>query len=127
MPNATDIGGGDAAAAAAAAGGAGHEDQPPTGDFAAVQETVLFNITGTQASPAHHIAFQGLTFRDTAYTYFETHGLPSGGDWALAKIAAIMLVGTEKIDIKGNVLTRMDGNAVFIGGYNRKTQRCLKS
>ena len=88
---------------------------PPTGDFTATQEMALFNVTGTQKDPAHHIAIQGLTLRDTTYSYFEPHGLPSGGDWALAKRAAIILVGTKDIDIVGNVLTRMDGNAIFVG------------
>ena len=38
---------------------------------------------------------------------------------ALAPQGAITLVGTENITIEGNLLTRLDGNAIFIGGYNR--------
>ena len=49
------------------------------GPFVATNLKVLFNITGTQAAPAHHLAITGLTLRDTMYTYFEPHGLPSGG------------------------------------------------
>jgi hypothetical protein len=92
---------------------------PPSGSFVATQHQLLFNITGSQANPAHHIAIHGLTMRDTSYTYFEPHGLPSGGDWALQKTAAITLVGTENISISNNLLTRLDGNGVFVGGYNR--------
>jgi len=69
--------------------------------------------------PAHHIAIKGMTLRDTAYSYFDPHGLPSGGDWALQKQGAITLSGTENIDIDSNLFTRLDGNAIFIGGYNR--------
>ena len=54
---------------------------PPTGEFVATAMRVLLNVTGTQATPAHHIAIKGLTIRDTTYSYFEPHGLPSGGDW----------------------------------------------
>jgi hypothetical protein len=53
----------------------------PTGAFVATNLKVLLNVTGTQATPAHHIAVKGLTIRDTSYSYFEKHGLPSGGDW----------------------------------------------
>ena len=27
------------------------------------------------------MAIKGITLRDTAVTYFDPHGLPSGGDW----------------------------------------------
>ena len=37
----------------------------------------------------------------------------------MAPQGAIHLVGTENITIEGNLLTRLDGNAIFIGGYNR--------
>ena len=80
---------------------------------------VLFNVTGSQAFPTHHIAIKGLTIRDTSYAYFEPHGLPSGGDWGLQKQGAVTLVGTEDIEVSGNLFTRLDGNAIFIGGYNR--------
>jgi len=109
-PNTTTTGSGDHEEGAAAA---------PNGEFVATREKVLFNVTGTQAAPAHHIAITGLTLRDAAHTYFDSHGLPSGGDWALAKTGAISLVGTASINISGNLLTRLDGNAIFIGGYSR--------
>ena len=46
-------------------------------------------------------------------------GLPSGGDWGLQKQGAINVVGSEAVTIENCLLTRLDGNAVFIGGYNR--------
>lgn len=91
----------------------------PTGDFVATNLKVLFNITGTKAVPAQHVAIRGVTLRDTAYTYLDPHGLPSGGDWALQKQGAVTLVGTKSISIEDCLLTRLDGNAIFIGGYNR--------
>jgi hypothetical protein len=91
----------------------------PTGAFVATDLRVLFNITGSQAAPAHHIAIKGLTLRDTSYAYFEPHGLPSGGDWGLQKQGAVTLVGTENVEVSSSLFTRLDGNAVFIGGYNR--------
>ena len=55
-------------------------------------EQILFNITGSQQHPARNISIAGLTLRDTVQTYFEAHGLPSGGDWALQRTGAIVLV-----------------------------------
>ena len=80
---------------------------------------VLFNISGTKDAPAHHVAISGVTLRDTAYTYFDPHGLPSGGDWGLQKQGAITIVGSEAVTVEDCLLTRLDGNAIFIGGYNR--------
>jgi len=91
----------------------------PTGGFVATSLKVLFNISGTKQEPAHHIAIIGVALRDTAYTYFDPHGLPSGGDWALQKQGAITVVGSEAVTIDKCLLTRLDGNAIFIGGYNR--------
>lgn len=47
---------------------------PPTGEFVATSLKVLLNVSGSQGSPARHIAITGLTIRDTTYSYFEPHG-----------------------------------------------------
>ena len=90
-----------------------------TRSFVATDAKELIKVVGTQAAPARHIAITGLTLRDTAYTYMDPHGLPSGGDWALQKQGAITLVGTEGVEVRDCLLTRLDGNGIFIGGYNR--------
>lgn len=42
----------------------------PTGNFVGcVGVKVLFNISGSKAEPVQNITIQGLTIRDTAYTY----------------------------------------------------------
>jgi hypothetical protein len=58
----------------------------PSGDekFVATQTKVLWNITGSQATPVQDVTIRGLEIRDTAYTYLGTdkadlHGMPSGG------------------------------------------------
>ena len=80
---------------------------------------MLINISGNQSHPVRNVAISGLVLRDTAYTYMDPHGLPSGGDWALQKQGAITLTGTESVTIEHNFFTRLDGNAIFIGGYDR--------
>jgi hypothetical protein len=43
--------------------------------------------------------------------------LPFAG--ALQKTGAITLVGTENVRVADNLMTRLDGTAIFIGSYNR--------
>ena len=52
----------------------------PTGDevWDVPLERVLVNVSGTMASPAKDVTVRGLIFRDTRYTYFDPHGMPSG-------------------------------------------------
>ncbi len=54
----------------------------PTGEFLATRSKVLFNFTGNQSHPVRNISISGLIMRDTAYTYMDPHGLPSGGEFA---------------------------------------------
>ncbi len=60
-------------------------------------------------------------FRDTAYTYLDPHGVPSGGDWALQRTGAIFMQGTEHTLIDSCFFARLDGNAVVVSAYNRNT------
>jgi len=97
----------------------GTSGSPPTGDFVATDHKILFNVVGTQEKPATHVAIKGITLQDTVYTYMDPHGLPSGGDWGLQKQGAITLIGTKNIVVDSCLFSRLDGNAIFIGGYNR--------
>jgi len=92
---------------------------PSDGSLIATQLQVLFNATGNQASPVTNISFLGLGFRDTALTLLETHGMPSSGDWALQRTAAIFLEGTVNATIDGCIFERLDGLGVFLSGYSR--------
>lgn len=49
----------------------------------------LFNITGSQAAPVVGVSFVGLGFRDAAISYLQPHGMPSSGDWAIARTASL--------------------------------------
>ena len=66
------------------------------------------------------LTLSGLTLRDAASTSFSPHGLPSGGDWALPRQAAISLTGTDGVRIVANLFTHLDGNAIFAGGSHRR-------
>jgi hypothetical protein len=81
----------------------------------------IFNITGNQTAPVLGVSFKGVGFRDAAYSYFNPHGIPSGGDWGLQRHGAVFIQGTENTLIDGCIFERVDGNAVAISGYNRFT------
>ena len=49
----------------------------------------------------------------------DPHGVPSAGDWALDRVAAVFLQGTENAVIDGCGFERLDGNALMVSGYNR--------
>lgn len=67
------------------------------------------------------VMIRGITIRDAAATYLEPHGMPSGGDWGLQRRGAIYLEGTERVTIESCLMTRNDGNAIMLSGYNRNT------
>lgn len=93
---------------------------PPPAAVVATSLQSLVRVVGTAAAPARGITLAGLGFRDTAYSFMEPHGMPSGGDWALRRDAALFLDGTEDVVIDGCVMERLDGNAVMLSGYNRR-------
>ena len=75
--------------------------------------------TGAQAAPVVDITLAGLGLTGTATTFLDPHGVPSGGDWALQRTAALWFQGTERLSVQDCVLQRLDGNALMLSGYNR--------
>jgi hypothetical protein len=52
---------------------------PQNAQWVATRTKVLFNVSGTPAAPAKDIPISGIQIRDTALTWLDPHGLPSGG------------------------------------------------
>lgn len=95
---------------------------PPATDAEFVVPTLrtLVNVSGTQWDPVRDITFEGIEFRSTRYTYMdENHGVPSGGDWALERNAAVHIQGSERVSIERCIFDRLDGNGLIVSGYNR--------
>ena len=81
--------------------------------YVAPQLKTLFNLTAeSRWTPIKNVTIRGLKMSATRYTYMEPHGVPSGGDWALDRMGAVFLQGTEGCTVDGNFMTRLDGNAV---------------
>ncbi|CAE7459201.1 hypothetical protein AK812_SmicGene39094 [Symbiodinium microadriaticum] len=71
---------------------------------------VLLNITSSDSS------LRGVEVRDSMLTYLEPHGLPSGGDWALERLAAIVIRDASNVTVADSLLTKLDGNGIFLDG-----------
>jgi len=92
---------------------------PADTSFVVPQEKVLVNLTGSQWEPITGVKLTNIKYTAAAPTYMERHGVPSAGDWALDRFAAIFLQGTEGVTINNCTFERLDGNAVMFSGYNR--------
>jgi hypothetical protein len=79
----------------------------------------LVTVNATQAAPATGITLARLGFRDTRSTFLDTHAVPSAGDWALERAAAVFLEGTEGAVVDQCNFTRIGGNALMLSGYAR--------
>ena len=53
---------------------------------------------------------------------FAGAGTPSGGDWALPYIAAVVLDGVENARIADCLFSNLDGIGIELLGYNRRVQ-----
>ena len=93
---------------------------PPLEGFAATQLQALINVSGDRSSPVSDFRLEGLRFVDSAHTHFAPHGLPSGGDWALPKVAALTVAGTERFAVTRCLFERLDGDALLATGYHRE-------
>jgi len=89
------------------------------GSLVATQLQKLFVVSGSQAAPVTDLTFSAVGFRDTALTLLEPHSMPSSGDWAIQRNAALFFEGTVGLTIEGCVFERIDGLSVFLSGFHR--------
>lgn len=79
----------------------------------------LLRLNGTQARPVSNVSIINIGFRDASPTYMEPHGVPSGGDWALERTAALFASGTSGLTVSKCEFYRNDGNGLMVSGYAR--------
>jgi hypothetical protein len=80
------------------------------------------NSSAALAPPLHavsNITIRGIGFRDSAPSFLEPHGIPSGGDWSLQRSAAVFLEGTSGISLHGCKFKYLGGLGYMVSGYNR--------
>ena len=90
------------------------------GEFVATNLQTLISMQGTLARPVQNVTLAGIHFRDAAQSFMQPHGVPSCGDWALQRAAAIFVEGTEDSLVDNCSFTRMDGNGLMLSRYNRR-------
>ena len=81
--------------------------------------TLLATDETSKEAPIRNLTIRGLGFRDTAWTMLMPHGVPSGGDWALERMAALFLEGTEGLVVENCDFNRIGGNALMLSKYHR--------
>jgi hypothetical protein len=68
--------------------------------FESVERKVLIDIAGTVEKPVEGVSIEGVHVRDSALTFMDPHGMPSGGDWCLQRSGAIQMTGTVRTTIE---------------------------
>ena len=92
---------------------------PPTEGWVVPQLKQLLRVVGTPTAPVKNVTVRGVGFRDSAYTYLDEWGIPSGGDWALHRGGAFFVEGAEGLTVESCEFFLLDGNALFLSGYTR--------
>ena len=98
------------------------ECAPPSEGFVLTRLRTLLSINGSAGKPVRNITVTGVGFRDARATYMDPHGVPSGGDWALQRSAAVLLDHTESVTVADSTIERCDGNAIMVSGHNLRTR-----
>lgn len=81
----------------------------------------LIEFQGSVEAPVRYITLRGFTVRHAARTFMETKEPMLRSDWAIYRGGAVMLTGTEHVQLLDCEFDQVGGNAVFVNGYNRPT------
>jgi hypothetical protein len=84
--------------------------------------TRLFDLEGSDKDPVRHVRITGLSLLHTGYSYLRATEPLLRSDWRIAREAAIYLEGTEDVVIEDNEFSELGGTAVFVSGYNRRSE-----
>ena len=79
----------------------------------------MSQFNGSADAPLKHVHLTNVTLAHSAYTYLEPYEIPSGGDWAIHRGAAVFADGAESVIISGNKFDQIDGNGIFLSRYAR--------
>ena len=80
---------------------------------------VLVSIKGSQTNPVQNIAISDITFAHTATTFLSDYEVPSGGDWAVHREAALVVEGAEGVNVSNCLFYSPGGNGLLLNNYVR--------
>ena len=106
------------------------EAAPPSAGWVVPQLKQLVRVVGSSLGPQSGapgagtgavtgVKLLGVGFRDSAYTYMDEWGIPSGGDWALHRGGALFVEDAVGVVVDKCEFTLLDGNALFLSGRTR--------
>ena len=81
----------------------------------------LIDFQGDLKDPVKHISLQGFILKHASRTFMETKEPMVRSDWTIFRGGAVMLTGTEAIQILDCEFDQVGGNAIFVNNYNRGT------
>ncbi len=86
----------------------------------------LVEFRGSDSVPVKHITLKGFVFRHAARTFMETKEPLLRSDWAIYRGGAVLLTGTENVQILDTEFDQVGGNAIFASNCNRglRVQGC---
>lgn len=90
------------------------------GTLYASQAQELFVVEGSQRSPVLDVSLSGLTLQHTSMSLFAQHEVPSGGDWALTRVAGVRAEGVTQFSVSGLEMRSMGGNGLVVGSFARQ-------
>ena len=79
----------------------------------------LIELHGSENAPVRDVRFEGFVLRHAARTFMDTKEPLLRSDWAIYRGGAILLEGTERVQIRDCEFDQVGGNAVFFSNYNR--------
>lgn len=88
----------------------------------AVRLRHLVEFQGTAADPVRYVTLQGFVFRHAARTFMDTKEPLLRSDWTIYRGGAVLLSGTEEVQIADCEFDQPGGNAIFVNKYNRRAR-----
>ena len=83
------------------------------------QLTDLIHISGSSSKPLKNISISNLSFMQTARSFMLTKEPLLRSDWTIYRGGAILLDGTENVQINNCNFFELGGNAIFVSNYNK--------
>lgn len=82
----------------------------------------VIEIRGSEENPVKHVQIEGLKLVHTQPTFMKTKEPLLRSDWSIYRGGAILLEGTNHVQISNSTFSQLGGNAIFVSNYNRDTQ-----
>jgi len=83
------------------------------------QLTDLIHITGSSSKPLKNISISNISFTQTARSFMLVKEPLLRSDWTIYRGGAILLDGTENVQINNCNFFELGGNAIFVSNYNK--------